>query len=194
MKTFDDENEFNEQTFEGIELRESVVRGKDFYDCTFFQCRFNETTFSGCKFIDCTFKSCDLSNMKVNMSRFRDLKSEDSKWVGINWTNAESISHLNFIKCVLNYSNFIGLDLRRSKLENCIAREVDFRQANLTEAVCTGTEFSGAQFAGTNLTKADFRRAVQYAIRPNDNTLKSAKFSFPEAAALLHGLDIILVD
>lgn len=194
MTIFDDEKEFNEQTFEGIDLRETVIRGKEFYECTFIQCRFIEATFSSCKFIDCTFKNCDLSNMKINMTRFRDLKSEDSKWVGVNFTNAESVSHLNFIRCVLNYSNFLGLDLRRSKFEHCVAREVDFRQANLTEAVCTGTDFSGTQFASTNLTKADFRKAIQYSIRPNDNTLKSAKFSFPEAAALLHGLDIIIAD
>ncbi len=41
---------------------------------------------------------------------------------------------------------------------------------------------------------ADFRGARNYAIAADLNTLKQAKFSLPEAVALLHGLDIILED
>ena len=52
---------------------------------------------------------------------------------------------------------------------------------NLTEASCRGTDFSGARFDGTNLTKTDLRDALNYALRPCDNILKGARFSLPEA-------------
>jgi hypothetical protein len=42
------------------------------------------------------------------------------------------------------------------------------------------------------LTKADFRKAFNYGIDFKFNNLKKAKFSLPEAIALLTSLDIIL--
>ncbi len=53
-------------------------------------------------------------------------------------------------------------------------------------------DFAGARFSTTNLSKADFRGATNYSIRPDNNKLKKAKFSLPEATLLLYGLDIEL--
>jgi fluoroquinolone resistance protein len=116
----------------------------------------------------------------------------------VDWTKAGDavISKLflsvHFDDCLLNYAAFFGLTLRRSRFAGCIAREVDFREADLTEAVCTRTDFTGSKFHHTNLTKADFRHATAYTINPATNTVTKARFSLPEAVSLLNGFDIVI--
>ena len=89
-------------------------------------------------------------------------------------------------------SSFFGLNLRSATIERCSAKETDFGEADLQGAVCRRTDFSGARFHGTNLERADLREAVNYAIDPRANKVKGARFSLPEAVALLRGLDIVI--
>ena len=79
-------------------------------------------------------------------------------------------------------------------LKNSIAKEVDFMEADCSDANFEGTDFEKSKFHQTNLTKANFNNAFNYAIDFNNNTLKGAKFSMPEAVSLLRGLDIVLKD
>lgn len=189
---FENQDEFEDQTFEHLEGSDAVVEGREFHQCQFKNCRFSNTSFVRCRFVDCTFQKCDLSNLIVRGTSFRDVTFENSKMIGIAWIDTNTISHLNFVECILNYCNFSGLDLRKSRIENCTAREVEFGQTKLSDSNCQGTDFAGSRFLNTDLSKSDFRRAINYAIRPLDNIVKKAKFSLPEATALLFGLDITL--
>jgi hypothetical protein len=47
-------------------------------------------------------------------------------------------------------------------------------------------------FLDTNLSYADFSKAVNYVIDPRANRLKKTVFSMPEAMSLLSAFDIIL--
>ena len=125
-----------------------------------------------------------------------DERFVSSKLVGVDWTNVHRLAKLalsvEFEGCVLSGSTFFGMDLRRVRMTDCVAHDVDFRNADLTDATCTGTDFSGSRFADTTLIRADFRKAEGYAINPLQNRIAKAKFSLPEAASLLDGLDIVL--
>lgn len=88
----------------------------------------------------------------------------------------------------------MGLPLKKAKITKCVAENVDLSEVDLTEANCTDTDFSTARFQQTNLTKANLKGASNYAIDVNQNTIKQARFSLPEAVSLLKGLDIVLVD
>jgi fluoroquinolone resistance protein len=99
---------------------------------------------------------------------------------------------LEFEGCNVSYSNFFGLPVTRIALKDCVAREVEFGEADLSEAVFTGTDFQGAVFLHTNLTRAEFSGARNYAIDPTANTIKGAVFTLPEAVSLLRGFDIVI--
>ena len=184
--------DYSEQTFDTVLGKNAVIEDRIFENCTFTKCNFTAAEFRRCKLLDCTFDACDLSNFQIRGSTLRDLTFRNCKLVGVNWTNATAVSHLNFDKCLLDYGNFVALDLRKSAIQACLAKEADFAETNLSEANCRGTDFAGARFGNTNLTKADFRQALNYSIRPDENKIKKAKFSLPEATLLLYGLDIIL--
>lgn len=189
--------EYERKTFRKLEATGRRITGKTFQECSFVNCVLNETHFEGCKFYNCTFKSCDLSLMKVHNCVFAEVRFEDTKVVGINWTEAtwgkhSLLSAIHFSECTLNYSTFIGLKLNKLSLVRCLAKDVDFSEADLTGANCEGTDFSDSRFHHTNLTEANFSKATHYQIAATYNTLKKTRFSLPEAVALLRSLDILL--
>ena len=196
MTTFIDE-EYIDRSFKGVKALNQQLKFVEFEACRFTNGTFREASFHDCLFRDCLFKDCDLSLVQLKNSAFISTHFQACQIVGVNWSEANwdqrgFLKSVDFTQCVLNYSTFFGLDLHEASFTNCIAKEVDFAEANLTQANCTNTDFTGSRFHATNLSKADFRGATNYSIVPSANTLKKARFSLPEAVALLHGLDIVL--
>lgn len=185
--------------FKNVDLSKKGIDSKEFDNCLFVNCNLSETVFINSKFYECKFTNCNLSMIKVKGCSFFDIIFEDSKTIGINWTEAawptiKLMSPLKFYKCVLDYSSFFGLSLKEVAIVECHAQEVDFREADCTEADFTYTDFSNSFFGKTNLTKADFTEAINYNIDIFTNIIKKAKFSLPEATNLLKCLDIGLID
>ena len=189
---FADGEEYVERPFVGLSLTQEVVTAVTFEECTFTNCHFSETQFKRCTFRDCQFHNCDLSLLDVAYSSFQRCKFDQCKLIGVNWAKVSRIEWIEFHSCNLSYATFMELDMHKAILTHCLAKEATFAETNLTEANCTHTDFTDSRFVRTNLTKADFRGARNYAIAADQNTLKQAKFSLPEAVALLDGLDIIL--
>jgi uncharacterized protein YjbI with pentapeptide repeats len=194
----------NDSYVENAEFKNADFSGKqikfiEIVDTTFTRCTFIEAFFIECRFKNCTFTKCDLSNLRVKSSQFSQVQFEGCKVIGINWTEASwqkggFFRLIDFNDCTLNYSSFFGLRLKSIRITQCIAREVDFGETDLTAGIFDRTDFSGSVFAHTDLTDADFSSAVNYSISPSNNTLKKTKFALPEAMSLLHNLDIVLVD
>ena len=180
------------ETFSRQDYKESAFYGLEFVDCRFENCRFNGTLFEKCRFEDCVFSDCDLSLIKPKYSSFIDVDFKDSKLVGVNWYQAALPISANFYSSSLDFSSFVGLNLTNIKMTECLAREVDFMDANLTGGHFSATDFSDSRFVNVTLTRADFRQALNYAIDPNKNFLKKTRFSLPEAMSLLAGLDILI--
>jgi uncharacterized protein YjbI with pentapeptide repeats len=183
---------FREEVIHGGE-----INGSKFYDCEFAQCSFVQSRFSECKFVDSSFEGCDLSLLQVPLSRLSGVRFRDSKLVGVNWALADwpgtDIGEpLKFLKCVLNHATFIGLKLSAIQFIECIAIEVDFREADLSTADFSGTDLSKSIFGNTDLSKANLSKARNYHIDASQNILKGTRFSFPEAMSLLYSLDIVL--
>ena len=181
------------RTYEELALPEGAVDGVRFRDCTFVACSLPRARLTHCRFLGCRFTRCDLGNAVLTGSTFRDVTFDETKLVGIDWTAAD-LCGLTFTASVLDYGVFAGLDLRKTALRQCQARHVDLEGTNLTESIADDTDFDGARFHRTNLTRADWRGACNYALRPADNTLKKTRLALPEAIALLYGLDIELDD
>jgi uncharacterized protein YjbI with pentapeptide repeats len=194
----DEQEEYIDRAFDGLILKEKVFTAKRFYNCVFRNCDFTGAVFSCCKFSECRFESCNLSLVKVTGSDFGGGLFKDSKLVGVNWTGAswpriKLTEPPRFAHCVLNDANFMGLPLSGIRMTDCLAKDADFREADLSDSDLSGTDFTASLFGGTDLTNADLTRAKNYAIRLADNKVKNAKFSMPEAMALLYCMNIKIV-
>jgi uncharacterized protein YjbI with pentapeptide repeats len=171
---------------------EPQLQYTEFYDCTFTNCKFAEMRFFACIFENCSFHNCDLSSATLKQTSFRGVTFIETKLTGIEWSATSVPLDVNFRQCILNYSGFIGVDLRNAEMSQCQLKEVDFTETNLSKADCRGSDFTGARFVNTNLTHTDLRKAVGYAIHPAGNILRKTKFSLPEAISLLDAFDIVL--
>ena len=193
------EGEYRAQNFDQLAIQDEEIAYKDFDECRFQGCSFQETQFRGCRFLNCSFKNCDFQLISVNDCTFMNAAFEDSRVIGVNWIEASwpkrgLLTSLHFLRCVLNHSTFMGLPLRKMTFQECVAKDVDFAEANLTGADCRNTDFSQSRFFHTNLTQADFSGARNYEIAAHLNTLKKTKFSLPDAMTLLYSLDIVLTE
>jgi fluoroquinolone resistance protein len=197
--SIDSQSDYTDRTFKEVRLDGERLVSSEFYDCTFARCSFAGSTFRACRFVNCTFRQCDLSLIQVPDSAFSGTRFEDSKVVGVDWTQADWTAiglgdPIGFSKCAISHSTFIGLSLKEIQIKACIATDVDLREADLTKADFAGSDLSESLFGRTNLTEADLSSARNYHISPEQNVLRQAKFSLPEALALLYSMDIVLIE
>jgi uncharacterized protein YjbI with pentapeptide repeats len=173
------------------------ARQIEFWDCTFEECDLESARLERCSFFECTFKDCNLSLTSLDHCRFRTVTFESTKLLGIDWTMLDRSGPdlgqpLMVSRCVLDHSTFLGLSLTGLKIKDCQANEVDFREAQLGASDLRGTDLKGALFDGADLSGADLRGCKGYEIDPRRTELTGARFSLPEAIALLEKLEIEL--
>ena len=193
------QREYDSQEFKNANHKGGVIKSKEFESCTFSKCSFRDCVFQYCAFKDCVFRASDLSFVHFEGCTFVNCRFENCELIGINWAEtAWSKGRLrepvHFVECALNHSIFIGLNLRDITISKCAALDVDFTDCDLTQCDCRFTDFADSRFLHTNLTRADFTGAKNYAIAASSNTLKKTKFSLPEAMGLLYSLDIVLTE
>lgn len=187
------------ERFEGVDLHHQRINKADFEECTFVSCDFSETFFYACRFIDCQFENCNLSVMKLTDTKLSNTHFSSCKMNGIDWTlcNWESLLErraLHFKECILDDSSFFGIIMQGIVIQECRAKEVDFRSAYLQNAHMIGTDFTHALFHDTHLENANFTFARNTHIDLRTNHLKGAIFSRLEALSLIESLGIVLVD
>ena len=200
MNKFSDKvQEYISTVFKDLKYSHKTILSISFEECTFENCEFIESKFMNCRFIDCQFINCNLSVAKMDDSTFRDVIFRNSKTSGLDWTKAAwpeiaLSSSIKFINCIINDSNFSGLQLNEIVIEQCQAYNVDFREGSFRHANFRLSDLTGSLFNETDLGEADFTDAINYQIDVNFNKIKGAKFSRQEAIRLLYSLGIELVD
>jgi len=195
LTPLDSKLEYSDDVFEQLALEGREVVSSSFRDCRFVRCDLREATFRSCSFEGCEFAECELSLVRLPHCSFASTEFDGCKMIGVNWAEARWPAKriwppLGFERCVMDHSTFLGLDLKGVRIVDCSAKDADFRETLLAGAVLSGSDLSGALFGETDLTDADLKGALNYAIDPRANTLKGAKFSLPEAMSLLAELDV----
>jgi uncharacterized protein YjbI with pentapeptide repeats len=193
------DSDYTEQTFKDLDMAQTHLKSVTFQDCTFDRCTFTEIVFQNCRFVNCVFKHCDLSLIQMPNCSFGGTRFANSKIIGVNWAQAHWPEKgiwgpIEFKKCSLSHSTFLGVDLNGIKMRRCEAINVDFRETDLTQADFSFTDLKDSLFLSTNLSGADLRYARNYTVDPSQNTLKGAKFSLPEAMSLLYSMDIKIIE
>lgn len=199
MKTINNSEQYFEIAFEKLLVPNGHYKDCEFEECQFSDCDFSGTTFEKCKFLNCLFERCNLSLVGFLHSRLFDVKYQDSKLVGIDWTRADWAAYhldfeLSFQRCILNDSSFFGLTLNNLVLDECKLHDVDFREGDFRDSSMTYSDFAHSIFMRTNLQRVDFSESTGFAINVLENQVKEAKFSRYEALSLLESLGIELVD
>jgi fluoroquinolone resistance protein len=178
-------------TFEKYNAAEGY--NHEFSECTFVNCDFSNADFSAAELTECKFISCNLSMAKLENTVLNQVHFSNCKILGVDFSKCSKfLFSVSFEGCILNYSLFFKNDLKSTRFNKCQLNEASFVETNLTMAKFMDCELDKAVFDRANLEKADFSTSRNYAINPEINKLKKARFSLPDVVGLLSHLDIVI--
>jgi len=182
---------FYDQTFDKRDFKANLLQKGEYESCTFKNCDLSEADLGDIRFIDCSFINCNLSLAKFKKTSFQDVKFKDCKMLGLRFEHCEPFNlSFSFDNCQLNHSSFYQVKLKKTVFNNCHLQESDFTESDLSSAVLDNCDLAGSTFENTILEKADLRTAYNYAIDPELNRIKRARFSLEGLPGLLGRYDI----
>ena len=185
---------FEEKNFEKTDFSKNALPQGNYENCTFRNCIFAKADLMQINFSDCVFSDCDLSLAKIAHTAFKNVAFKDCKLLGLNFEHCNDfLFSVNFDRCNLNFSTLYKLKLKNTMFKNCSLQETDFSETDLTAAVFDNCDLLKAVFDNTILEKADLSTAYNYAIDPEKNRLKNAKFSRDGLHGLLwrYGIEVV---
>lgn len=182
-----------ERIFDKEDFTRKPLANGEYEHCSFMNCDFSNTDLKGMSFTACTFSGCNISMAKLTQTAFRTVLFTGCKMLGLHFEQCNPFGlSFRFEHCILNHSSFYQVKMTKTIFRSVQLHEVDFTDADITGAVLDNCDLSGATFDHTILEKADLRTAYHYAIHPETNKIKKAKFSMPGLTGLLDRYGIII--
>ena len=179
-------NYITEQEFKNQDFTKTPLEIGEYDNCTFLNCLFTESNLSEFIFSECVFEACDMSNSKLVNTSFREVNFVKCKLLGLHFDDCNPfLIAFSFNSCYLNFASFYNLKLKKTIFNNCKLEEVDFSEADISLGSFRECELFNATFDRTGLEGADFRTARNFAIDPEKNRIKKAKFSRDSLSGLL---------
>jgi fluoroquinolone resistance protein len=164
-----------------------IVEDSEFQGFDFHSIDLKSVSFVGCKFTSCSFANVNFVNVAL-----RDVSFEECNLVGISWSSLKNLGSPNFKSCKLNYSSFQSMKLKKLFMIDCMAIDVDFSNADLSNSDFSGTTLTGANFDRANLTSADFRGSKDYFFDLRSVKSKDVKVNYPECLSLITAFGVIV--
>lgn len=186
--------EINEdKIFTNVDYTDKKIQKSEFAYCSFNACNFTKAILNNSDFMDCSFTGCNFSLAVVENTRLKNIKFIHCKLIGVDFSKCNDfLFAATYTNCQMDYCSFYGKKMKKTIFTDCTLKEVDFSEADLTSAIFNRCDLLDASFNRTNLEKADLRIAYNYALDPELNKIKKAKFSHDGIAGLLgkYGIEI----
>jgi uncharacterized protein YjbI with pentapeptide repeats len=127
----------------------------------------------------------------VKTCKLQDTIFSECKIIGVDFSDCDPLLlSMKFDNCTIQSCSFSQMKLEGTIFQKSIIKECSFIETDLTSASFHGCDLSGTIFNNTILNKADFSEASNYQINLINNQLKQAKFTLPDAIALLEMMGI----
>ncbi|MNL55584.1 Pentapeptide repeats (8 copies) [compost metagenome] len=111
--------------------------------------------------------------------------------MGINFSECiDFLFSVSFQNCILDYSSFEGKKMVKTTFADCSLKGAVFANTDLKGSKFDNCNLDSAQFERTNLREANLSTAINYAIDPELNDIKKARFSIHGIPGLLNKYDI----
>lgn len=188
-----DSKYISDRTFLNINFSKKCLPISEYEDCRFDGCDFSNVALSGHRFLETEFIDCNFSNASLGNCSFQTVKFKNCKMLGLQFDSCDPFGFaVSFDTCQLDHSSFHRMKLNKSAFRNSHMENVDFSMADLKGSKIFDCDLLHAIFQNTNLEKTDLRKSVNYSIDPEQNRVKSAKFSLPEVIGLLDKYKILV--
>jgi uncharacterized protein YjbI with pentapeptide repeats len=182
-----------DQVLTGLNTPRLLALGREFEQFHFIGCELAEADLGGLRFEECLFERCNLTAAKLGGTALQNVAFADCKLLGVPFAACQDMLFgVHFDGCQLRYASFGGKRLAGTRFEKCTLDEVDFTNADLSNASFAGCDLTRATFHDTMLAGADFTTATNYALDPEANTLTGARFALAGLPGLLTKYDLVL--
>jgi fluoroquinolone resistance protein len=182
---------FTDETFDKRDFKVVPLLRGEYENCVFTNCDLSGCDLSEVQFTSCEFTDCNLSMAKLSKTAFRDVRFKGCKMLGLRFDDCSKFAlSFTFDGCTLDHSSFYQAKIKQTVFRNSQLQEVDLTECDLAGAVFDNCNLVGATFDNTILEKADMRGALNYAIDPEKNKIKKAKFALSQVAGLLYKYNI----
>lgn len=177
---------FEELNFKNENYSVNPPEYGEYESCVFTSCNFTNSNLSDFSFTDCQFINCEFNLTKLNGTKFKDVLFKECRLLGLRFDSCSNfIISFTFEKCILNYSSFYNLKIRKTEFTNCNLEGTDFGSTDLTSSSFNNCSLSQAIFQNTILDQVDFRTASGFSIDPEQNKMNKTKFSHNNLSGLL---------
>jgi fluoroquinolone resistance protein len=182
-----------DQSFQNQNFQKKGLLLGEYESCDFTNCSFLNADLSGIIFSECSFVDCDLSMATVKGTAFRDTKFKNCKLLGLRFDDCNPFSlSFDFEGCILHFASFFRLKIPRTVFKNCKLEDVEFVEADVSNAVFILCDLSRAIFEGTNLEGADLRSAFNFSIDPEKNRIQKGKYTAQNLSGLLDNYKLVI--
>jgi len=181
------------ETYKQEDFSKNQFKQREFEKCVFTGCNFQNSDISGVKFIDCVFENCNMGMAKLKNTEFNNAVFKGNKMFGLHFEDCYPfILSMSFLNCQLNYSSFFGLKIKNTIFEKTCLHDVDFTGADLSKSVFKNCDLANAMFHKTNAEGVNFETSYGYAMDPELNRIRKAKFDLQGVLGLLTKYDIVV--
>ena len=186
-----EKNYIEDKSFENTDFTLNPLEKAEYENCSFHNCNFSNTDLSGIHFSDCEFTGCNLSMVTLHKTAFRDIIFKGSKLLGLHFETCDDfVISINFDNCILNFTSFYTVKIKKTTFKDCSIQEADFTEADLTKSIFKNCDLNKTKFDRTILEGVDFSSSYNYSIDPELNRIKKARFSIAGIQGLLDKYDI----
>ncbi|MFA6817204.1 MAG: pentapeptide repeat-containing protein [Lentisphaeria bacterium] len=175
------------------DFSKKLLKYREYENCNFLDCNFSNSDISGIKFIDCVFENCNMSMVKLKNTELNHVQFKGNKMFGLHFDDCNDfLLSMSFANCQLNYSSFFGLKIKNTTFAKTCLHDVDFTGADLSKSVFSNCDFTNATFSKTNVEGVNFATSYGYALDPEQNQIRKAKFDLQGVLGLLTKYDIVV--
>ena len=138
----------------------SVLRGVEYNDCTFKNCRWDGVRIENCSFLSCTFEHCTWSGVVFSFSQMSDAWFSGCAFRSVAWGGLQGRSALvqpfgKAERCEFRYNEFSGMTLTRFDFSSCRFGDCTFDDCKLV-----GRIFAACRWAAPSSAGAIWRRRI----------------------------------
>lgn len=184
---------FDDEFIENKQFTSDELKKQEYTNCTFKNCNFSEILLHTTRLSNCIFINCNLAMTKISETQLANVNFDSCKIMGVNFKHCSSfLFEVAFKRCILDYSSFENLKMKKTIFTQCSMKGVDFGNTDLTESQFIRCDLADAAFHASNLKQVDFTTSYSYVIDPNANYIKGAKFSIDGLPGLLSKFNIVI--
>jgi uncharacterized protein YjbI with pentapeptide repeats len=130
----------HDATIEGASVRQALLSGTLFRNCTFIRCNFSRADFEGAVMESCTFRKCDFS-----IADLRSVEATRSQFIDCTFSEGSTRS-CEFIDCTFEKTTFTLHNFENNRVERAVLLNCLLERSTLLHC-----RFISVRFEGTDL-------------------------------------------